>query len=47
LLHPRVMRWALALQPYRYRTESIRGADNVGADYLSRSVLGCADSSHA
>ena len=42
--NPRVMRWALALQPYRYRTDSIRGADNVGADYLSRSTLGCADS---
>ena len=47
MTNPRVMRWALALQPYRYRTESIRGADNVGADYLSRSALGCADSSPA
>ena len=36
LANPRIMRWALALQPYRYRTESIRGTDNVGADYLSR-----------
>ena len=32
----RVMRWALALQPYRYRIESIKGSDNAGADYLSR-----------
>ena len=39
LTNPRVMRWALALQPYRYRTESIKGTDNVGADYLSRSAV--------
>ena len=39
LTNPRVMRWALALQPYRYRTESIRGSDNVGADHLSRSAI--------
>jgi len=32
----RVMRWALSLQPFRYRVESIKGSDNVGADYLSR-----------
>ena len=38
LANARVMRWAMALQPYRYRTESIRGSDNVGADYLSRAV---------
>ena len=36
MLNARVMRWALALQPYRYRMESIPGSDNVGADYLSR-----------
>ena len=34
----RIMRWALALQPYRYRLEVIKGTDNVGADYLSRSI---------
>ncbi|PIK60000.1 hypothetical protein BSL78_03079 [Apostichopus japonicus] len=34
----RIMRWALALQPYRYRIQVIKGADNVGADYLSRST---------
>jgi len=39
LTSPRVMRWALALQPYKYRTESIKGSDNVGADYLSRSTI--------
>lgn len=32
----RIMRWALALQPYRFRIEAIKGSDNVGADYLSR-----------
>jgi hypothetical protein len=32
----RLMRWALSLQPYRFRIEAIRGAENVGADFLSR-----------
>ena len=32
----RVMRWALMLQSYRIRLESIKGNDNVGADYMSR-----------
>ena len=32
----RVMRWALALQPYRFRLVSIKGSENVGADVLSR-----------
>ncbi|XP_072180111.1 uncharacterized protein [Diadema setosum] len=32
----RILRWALALQPYRFRIEAIKGRDNVGADYLSR-----------
>ena len=36
LTNARVMRWALALQPFRYRLEAIRGKDNVGADWLSR-----------
>jgi hypothetical protein len=34
----RIMRWALALQPYRYQIKVIKGVDNVGADYLSRST---------
>ena len=34
----RIMRWALMLQPYRYRIVVIRGKDNVGADYLSRAI---------
>lgn len=32
----RLMRWALQLQPYRFRIIAIKGSDNVGADYLSR-----------
>ena len=38
LTNARVMRWALALQPFRYRLQSIRGRDNVGADLLSRTA---------
>ena len=33
---PRLMRWSLALQPYRYTVKYIRGEDNFCADYLSR-----------
>jgi len=33
----RLMRWALALQPYRFILRSIKGKDNLGADFLSRS----------
>ncbi|XP_062590636.1 uncharacterized protein LOC134252230 [Saccostrea cucullata] len=36
LVNSRLMRWALSLQPYRFRIRAIRGKDNVGADYLSR-----------
>ena len=32
----RIMRWALALQPYRFRIKAIKGSENVGADLLSR-----------
>ena len=32
----RVMRWALAIQPYRFTIRAIHGRDNVGADFLSR-----------
>ncbi|KAL8601066.1 hypothetical protein ACOMHN_040767 [Nucella lapillus] len=32
----RVLRWAMALQPYRYHIDYIPGRENVGADYLSR-----------
>ena len=32
----RIMRWALALQPYRFRIKAIKGSENIGADLLSR-----------
>ena len=32
----RIMRWALALSVYRFRIVHLPGAENVGADYLSR-----------
>jgi len=35
----RLMRWALALQPYRFLLRAIRGQDNVGADCLSKNPL--------
>lgn len=36
LSNPRVMRWALGLQPYRYLVKTIKGTENFGADFLSR-----------
>ena len=36
VLNPRIMRWAMKLQPYRFRIVAIRSRDNLGADYLSR-----------
>ena len=36
VVNSRIMRWALALQPYRMRIEAIKGSQNVGADFLSR-----------
>ena len=36
VLNPRIMRWAMKLQPYRFRIVAIRGRDNLGADYLIR-----------
>jgi len=35
----RLMRWAFALQPYRFLLRAIRSRDNVGADCLSRNPL--------
>ena len=32
----RILRWALALQPYRFSITAIKSSENVGADYLSR-----------
>lgn len=37
-VNSRIMRWALALQPYRFHIEAIPGSENVGADFLSRAV---------
>ena len=34
----RVMRWALLLQEYRFKVNVVKSVNNVGADYLSRSV---------
>ena len=36
VLNLRIIRWALKLQPYRFRIVAIRGQDKLGADYLSR-----------
>ena len=35
----RLMRWALALQPYRFTIRSIKETQNVGADFLSRHAV--------
>ena len=32
VLNPRIMRWAMKLQPYRFRIVAICGRDNLGAD---------------
>lgn len=32
----RLMRWALVLQPYKFKIVAVSGKANVGADYLSR-----------
>ena len=37
LKNARVMRWAMFLQDWSFRVESIKGSDNHCADYLSRS----------
>ena len=34
--HGRITRWALALQEYSFTVRIIPGAENIGADYLSR-----------
>ena len=34
--NPRLIRWALQLQPYEYHIRVIPGKDNVGADFMSR-----------
>ena len=37
-VNKRLMRWAMVLQSHRFRLVSIKGSDNVAADYLSRST---------
>lgn len=37
LTNGRVMRWSLALQEYSFNVEYIKGRENVGADFMSRS----------
>ena len=32
----RLIRWAMQFQPYRFTTESIKGKDNIHADFMSR-----------
>ncbi|KAL7631477.1 UNVERIFIED_CONTAM: hypothetical protein RMT77_018226 [Armadillidium vulgare] len=34
--NPRIMRWAMILQRYKFKVESISGKNNLGADCLSR-----------
>ena len=40
-LNPRLMRWALKLQPYRFKITAIKGSENIGADFLSRDGATC------
>lgn len=35
-MNNRVLRWSLLLTEYDFTVEYIKGADNIGADYLSR-----------
>ena len=35
-LNPRIMRWALRLQPYHFRLRAVKGRENMGPDCLSR-----------
>ena len=37
----RVFRWAVAVQEYSFRVEDIRGRENIGADFLSRTGYSC------
>ena len=37
-VNDRIMRWAMFIQNYKFRIESIRGSENVGADFLSRVI---------
>ena len=37
-INDKIMRWALFLQGWRFTIMSIKGKDNVGADFLSRNI---------
>ena len=37
-INDRVMRWAMALQPFHIKIQAIKGSQNVGADCMSRLV---------
>ena len=37
-INSRVMRWAMYLQNFNIKLECIKGSENVGADYMSRTV---------
>ena len=34
----KLMRWAMYLQNFKIKVETIKGKENVGADYLSRTT---------
>ena len=37
-VNDRIMRWAMFMQSYKFKVESIKGSENVGADFLSRVI---------
>ena len=37
-VNDRIMRWAMFMQCYKFKVESIKGSENVGADFLSRVI---------
>ena len=39
VLNPRIMRWAMKLQPYRFRIIAIRRQEKLGPDYLNRYIF--------
>ena len=39
MINDRIMRWALALQSFCFSLESIKGRENIGADFVSRISL--------
>ena len=37
-VNDKIMRWAMFIQSYEFRTESIKGSENVRAEFLSRVI---------